>query len=55
MIPNGTRTRRMLREEEVRRLFACGLSASAIAERVGISQRHVRRLIATAITPFPAQ
>ena len=55
MIPNGARMRNRLRNQEIQRLISLGISPRIIAMRVGISERHVRRVVAAAIKPFPVQ
>lgn len=55
MIPNGTSVQRWERNQEIRRMVSLGVSSDAIAERLGLSVRHTRRLITALVTPVPIQ
>jgi len=45
MIPNGSKTAIINRNQEIRRLTSDGIDHESIAKRFGLSVRHVQRII----------
>ncbi len=45
-IPTGTASRKQLRDAEIRRMYRAGADLLALRGRFGLSDRHLRRILA---------
>ncbi len=47
-IPNGTTSRKRRRDDEIRRRYRAGADMLALRDQFGLSDRHLRRILAEA-------
>ncbi|MEA4857462.1 MAG: Mor transcription activator family protein [Solidesulfovibrio sp.] len=46
-IPNGTTARKRRRDSEIRRMYRAGVDLFALRDQFGLSDRHLRRIVAS--------